>query len=91
MGKRLKNLSKKKDLMKPIIYLVYSMESDNFDIMCSLEKNVKIMGYVKMLDFDPRVSTSENRCKISENFHDVSIPKCQEACQNVRKFGILKI
>ena len=63
MGKRLKNLSKKKDLMKPIIYSVYSMESDNSDIICSLEKNVKIMGYVKMSDFDPSVSMSENRCK----------------------------
>ena len=38
MGKRLRNLSKKKDLMKPIIYWVYLTESDKSDIMCSLEK-----------------------------------------------------
>ena len=31
MGKRLRNLSKKKDLMKPIIYWVYLTESDNAD------------------------------------------------------------
>ena len=41
MGKRLRNLSKKKDLMKPIIYWVYLTESDNSDIMYSLEKIVK--------------------------------------------------
>ena len=53
MGKRLKNLSKKKDLMKPIIYSVYSMESDNFDIMCSLE-NMWNNGIRKNVRFRPK-------------------------------------
>jgi len=44
MGKKLRNLSKKKDLMKPIIYSVYLMESDNSDIVCSLEKMSKPIG-----------------------------------------------
>jgi len=54
MGKRLKSLSKKKDLMKPIIYSVYSTESDNSDIMCLLEKNVKIMKTDLWIGWIPR-------------------------------------
>ena len=33
MGRRLRNLLKKKDLMKPIVYSVSLMESDNYDVV----------------------------------------------------------
>ena len=38
MGRRLRNLLKKKDLMKLIVYSVSLMESDNYDVVYLLRK-----------------------------------------------------
>ena len=47
MGKRLRNLLKKKDLMKPIIYSVSLMESDNYDVDGKSLSKTKSVSYIK--------------------------------------------
>ena len=49
MGKRLRNLLKKKDLMKPIVYSVSLMESDNYDVVFITENRFrKQKQYIKI-------------------------------------------
>ena len=49
MGKRLRNLLKKKDLMKPIIYSVSLMESDNYDVVFITENRFRKQNqYIKI-------------------------------------------